>query len=129
MAVLCRFAPSPTGYLHVGNIRAAIINYLFCKKNGGKFILRFDDTDKARAKDEFKDSIVEDLEWLGLDCDKVVQQSDRLDRYELAKQALIKSGRIYECFESDEELKIQRKNQISSGSRPGFSIFIHSAKK
>ncbi len=68
--IKCRFAPSPTGYLHVGNIRTAIINYLFAKKNNGQFLLRFDDTDEQRVKDEYKDAIIEDLNWLGLHYDK-----------------------------------------------------------
>lgn len=121
MTVFCRFAPSPTGYLHVGNVRAAVINYLFCKKSGGKFMLRLDDTDKSRVKDEYKDGIIEDLAWLGIEYDKIVRQSDRLEYYKKAKEALLSSGRIYECFETDTELKIQRKNQTSSGERPLYN--------
>ena len=117
--IKCRFAPSPTGYLHVGNIRTAIINYLFAKKNNGQFLLRFDDTDEQRVKDEYKDGIIEDLNWLGLHYDKdIIKQSQRLELYQKAKDQLIKSSRIYECFETPEELNLQRKSQTINGQRP-----------
>jgi len=118
MVRICRFAPSPTGFLHVGNIRAAIINYLFVKKHNGKFLLRFDDTDESRVKDEYRDMIIQDFAWLGLEYDNLTKQSDFLDKYEAAKNKLITSGRLYECFETAEELNIQRKSQIRSGMRP-----------
>lgn len=121
MKVLCRFAPSPTGFLHVGNIRAAIINYLFCAKEQGSFMLRFDDTDKSRVKEEYKCAIKEDMKWMGIEYDQFIKQSDRVDRYNAAKDALIESGRIYPCYETDTELKMQRKNQTSSGSRPLYN--------
>ncbi len=121
MSILCRFAPSPTGFLHVGNIRAAIVNFLYCKKVGGRFVLRLDDTDKSRSSDEFRDMIIKDMKWLGLEFDELVKQSDRLDKYEEAKNVLLKSGRVYECFESEEELKIQRNNQIAAGQRPLYN--------
>ncbi len=121
MTILCRFAPSPTGYLHVGNIRAAIVNYLYCKKVGGKFMLRLDDTDETRSSNEFRDMIIQDLNWLGLTPDEVVKQSDRIEKYEKARDALLKIGRVYECFESETELKIQRKNQMSAGQRPLYN--------
>lgn len=117
--IICRFAPSPTGYLHIGNIRTAIINYLFAKKNGGQFMLRLDDTDESRVKDEYREMILKDMSWLGLDCDgEIIKQSDRLDVYERAKNKLIESGRIYQCFETPAELEFQRKAQISNGQRP-----------
>ena len=118
MTVICRFAPSPTGFLHVGNIRAAIVNYLFAIKNNGKFILRFDDTDLKRTKQEYKDEIIRDLGWLNIQYQKLISQNDRLCIYNKAKEKLISNGKLYECFETDEELKFQRKYQISSGIRP-----------
>lgn len=113
-----RFAPSPTGYLHIGNIRAAIINFLYAKKTGGEFILRLDDTDSERVKDEYRDCILQDMEWLDLKYSKIIRQSDRLDKYEKAKNELIASGRLYECFETAQELSLQRKAQTSSGMKP-----------
>lgn len=121
MTTICRFAPSPTGFLHVGNIRAAIINFLYTKKSGGKFFLRLDDTDIQRVKDEYRDMILTDMQWLGLSYDKLIKQSDRLDQYEAAKQALIASGRLYECYETPEELSMQRKAQIASGLPPLYN--------
>jgi len=117
--MICRFAPSPTGFLHIGNIRTAIINYLFAKKNGGQFMLRLDDTDEERVKDEYRDMILTDIKWLGLHFDgDLIKQSDRLAVYEKAKNELIAKRRIYECFETAEELNFQRKSQIASGQRP-----------
>ncbi len=117
----CRFAPSPTGYLHVGNIRAAIINFLYAKKTGGNFYLRLDDTDIQRVKDEYRDAIIEDLAWLGLDYKEIYYQSKRLELYNDAKNKLIENGRIYPCFETVEELEIQRKIQINSGVPPLYN--------
>ncbi|MBU6338729.1 MAG: glutamate--tRNA ligase [Rickettsiales bacterium] len=121
MTTICRFAPSPTGFLHVGNIRAAIINFLYAKKTGGKFLLRLDDTDVERVKDEYRDMILTDMNWLGLKYDSLIKQSDRLDKYEAAKNLLIKSGRLYECYETPDELNIQRKSQIASGLTPIYN--------
>lgn len=121
MTRICRFAPSPTGFLHVGNIRAAIINFLYAKKVGGEFYLRLDDTDSQRTKDEYRDMILTDMDWLGLHYSKLIKQSDRLARYEEAKQYLIDSGRLYECFESQEELNMQRKSQTASGMPPLYN--------
>lgn len=118
MTKICRFAPSPTGFLHVGNIRAAIINYLYAKNNNGKFLLRFDDTDESRVKDEYRQGIIDDLSWLGIKYDNLTKQSDFLDKYEKSKNKLIDLGYLYECFETDEELKLQRKSQTTSGMRP-----------
>ncbi|MFT5703154.1 MAG: glutamyl-tRNA synthetase [Rickettsiales bacterium] len=118
---ICRFAPSPTGFLHVGNIRTAIINFLYTKKTGGEFILRLDDTDSVRTKDEYRLGILQDMAWLGLEHSKLVKQSDRLELYETAKNKLIKSGRLYECYESDAELNLQRKSQIASGIPPIYN--------
>lgn len=121
MTTICRFAPSPTGFLHVGNIRAAIINFLYAKKTGGKFFLRLDDTDVERVKDEYREMILTDMAWLGLKYDNLIKQSDRLNEYEIAKNALIKSGRLYECYETAEELGMQRKAQIASGLAPIYN--------
>lgn len=122
MTKICRFAPSPTGFLHVGNIRAAIINFLYAQKTGGKFLLRLDDTDVERVRDEYREMIVQDMAWLGLKYDgAVIKQSERLDKYEAAKNKLVASGRLYECFETPEELNLQRKAQIASGITPIYN--------
>lgn len=121
MTKICRFAPSPTGFLHVGNMRAAIINFLYAKKTGGKFLLRLDDTDTQRVKDEYRHMILTDMAWLSLQYDDLFKQSSRLQRYEEAKNSLIKNGRLYECFETAEELSLQRKAQIASGQTPIYN--------
>lgn len=121
MTKICRFAPSPTGFLHVGNIRAAIINFLYAKKVGGKFFLRLDDTDIERVREEYREMILVDMAWLGLTYDEIFKQSDRLEKYEEAKNRLIASGRLYECFETVAELNLQRKNQIASGATPIYN--------
>ena len=118
---ICRFAPSPTGFLHVGNIRAAIINFLYAKKTGGEFMLRLDDTDIERVRDEYRDMILTDMNWLGLKYSSLTKQSNRLGQYELAKNLLIESGRLYECYETAEELNMQRKSQIASGIAPIYN--------
>ena len=98
-APIVRFAPSPTGRLHVGNVRTALINWLFARGQQGKFILRIDDTDTERSTKAYEDGIRTDLTWLGLTWDRVEKQSDRLERYEAAAQDLRDMGRFYECFE------------------------------
>ena len=115
-----RFAPSPTGYLHVGNLRTALFNYMIARKSGGKFILRLDDTDPERSKPEFADAIQQDLEWLGLTWDQVARQSARLDRYEAAAETLREAGRFYECFETPTELDLKRKKQLNMGKPPVY---------
>ncbi|UWP89582.1 glutamate--tRNA ligase [Aliiroseovarius crassostreae] len=115
-----RFAPSPTGYIHVGNLRTALFNYLIARKSGGQFILRLDDTDPERSKQEYADAIMEDLEWLGLTWDRVEKQSDRLERYEQAAQELRDMGRFYECFETPTELDLKRKKQLNMGKPPVY---------
>ncbi len=115
-----RFAPSPTGYIHVGNLRTALFNYLIARKAGGQFILRLDDTDPERSKQEYADAIMEDLEWLGLTWDRVEKQSDRLERYEQAAQELRDMGRFYECFETPTELDLKRKKQLNMGKPPVY---------
>ncbi len=121
MTSFCRFAPSPTGFLHVGNIRAAIINFLYAKKTGGKFMLRLDDTDVERTRDEYREMILTDMAWLNLEYDALAKQSDRLAQYEMAKNLLIKSGRLYECYETPQELNLQRKSQVASGIAPLYN--------
>jgi glutamyl-tRNA synthetase len=115
-----RFAPSPTGYLHVGNLRTALFNHLIARKAGGTFILRLDDTDPERSKPEFADAIQEDLEWLGITWDRLERQSDRLDRYAAAADELRAKGRFYEAFETPTELDLKRKKQLNMGLPPVY---------
>ncbi len=115
-----RFAPSPTGYLHIGNLRAALFNYAIARQAGGTFVLRIDDTDPERSKEEYVDAIKEDLTWLGISWDRIERQSERLDRYEAAKQRLIDMGRLYECFETPTELDLKRKKQLNMGKPPVY---------
>jgi len=116
-----RFAPSPTGYLHLGNTRTALVNWLFARLYKGHFILRLDDTDVGRSQQKYADQIQEDLLWLGLNYDEMVQQSDRLKLYETAADLLKSKGRLYACYETPEELDLQRKIQISSGKPPLYN--------
>ena len=115
-----RFAPSPTGYIHVGNLRTALFNYLIAKKAGGQFILRLDDTDPERSKQEYADAIQEDLEWLGITWDRIERQSARLDRYAAAADELREKGRFYEAFETPTELDLKRKKQLNMGQPPVY---------
>ncbi|PIV74534.1 MAG: glutamate--tRNA ligase [Rhodobacteraceae bacterium CG17_big_fil_post_rev_8_21_14_2_50_65_11] len=115
-----RFAPSPTGYLHVGNLRTALFNFLIARKAGGSFILRLDDTDPERSKREYADQIQRDLEWLGLTWDRIERQSERLDRYAAAADALRDQGRFYEAWETPTELDLKRKKQMNMGQPPVY---------
>ena len=115
-----RFAPSPTGYIHIGNLRTALFNWLIAQKSGGTFILRIDDTDPERSKEEYVDAIKEDLEWLGLTWDRVERQSLRLDRYAEAAQQLRDKGRMYEAWETPVELDLKRKKQLNMGKPPVY---------
>ncbi len=115
-----RFAPSPTGYIHVGNLRTALMNYLIARKTGGTFILRLDDTDRERSKQEYADALMQDLEWLGLTWDRLERQSDRLGRYAEVAGEMRASGRFYECFESPTELDLKRKKQLNMGRPPVY---------
>ncbi len=117
---ITRFAPSPTGYLHVGNLRTALFNHLIARKAGGQFILRLDDTDPERSRPEYADAIREDLVWLGLEWDREERQSGRLARYEEAAEQLRASGRLYECFETPAELDLKRKKQLNMGRPPVY---------
>ena len=115
---ITRFSPSPTGQLHVGNIRTALINYLFTKKINGKFLLRIDDTDLKRSKSAYSEQIITDLQWSNINWDDSFKQSNRLDYYALQKEKLLKEGKIYVCFESEEELNIKRKIQLAQNLPP-----------
>ena len=116
--VITRFAPSPTGFLHIGNARTALINWLYARKYNGKFILRIDDTDITRSTEEYKNAIIRDLKWLGLEWDESFNQNSRLNNYLIAKEKLLHSGRLYPCYETPEELAIKRKLQLSRGLPP-----------
>ena len=120
MTVITRFAPSPTGWIHVGNLRTALMNYMIARKSGGQFILRLDDTDQERSKQEYADGIMADLDWLGLHWDRVERQSLRMDRYREAAEGLRASGRFYECFESPVELDLKRKKLLNMGRPPVY---------
>ena len=115
-----RFAPSPTGNLHVGNLRTALVNYLFARAAGGVFMLRIDDTDTERSTPEFEASIRADLDWMGMSWDTEDRQSARLDRYDEALRQLEAIGRAYPCFETPEELALKRKAQLSAGRPPVY---------
>jgi glutamyl-tRNA synthetase len=118
MTVAVRFAPSPTGKLHVGNIRPAVLNYLFAKANGGNFMLRLDDTDVERSTQAFADGIKADLTWLGFKWDRTARQSDRSERYAQVAEQLKAAGRLYPCFETADELDRKRKRQLARGMPP-----------
>ena len=107
-----RFAPSPTGYLHVGNTRTAVVNYLMARRHGGQFLLRLDDTDTERNRPEFAAAIEQDLAWLGLTWDSSFRQSDRLALYRDAARTLEAAGRLYPCFESEAELQAKRDQRL-----------------
>jgi len=115
---IVRFAPSPTGKLHVGNIRAALTNYLFARKTGGKFLLRLDDTDTDRSTEEFAQCIHDDLAWLGLKHDLFAKQSERVAAYEAAADKLRAAGRLYPAYETPDELERRRKRQLAQHKPP-----------
>jgi glutamyl-tRNA synthetase len=118
MAVVTRFAPSPTGRLHVGNIRTALHNFLWARKHGGRFLLRLDDTDAERSTEAFAIAIREDLDWLGLSPDDAVRQSDRDDLYTQCFDRLFEAGRIYPAYETAQELDLKRKVLAGRGLPP-----------
>jgi glutamyl-tRNA synthetase len=120
MTVVTRFAPSPTGRLHVGNIRTALHNCLFALKARGRFILRIDDTDRERSTAEFDQAIRGDLDWLGLKPSQVVRQSERFDLYEHEFERLKAAGRVYACYETPEELELRRKVLLGRGLPPVY---------
>ena len=119
-APVVRFAPSPTGRIHIGNARTALLNYLFARRHGGQFVLRFDDTDLARSREEYITAIETDLAWLGIEPDLAVRQSQRFPLYEAAAERLIAAGRLYPCYETSEELDRRRRLQIARGLPPVY---------
>ncbi|HEY7386193.1 MAG TPA: glutamate--tRNA ligase [Beijerinckiaceae bacterium] len=115
---IVRFAPSPTGLIHIGNARTALLNALFARRDGGTFILRFDDTDLERSKPEYARAIAEDLAWLGTGPDRIVHQSERFALYRSAADRLERAGRLYACYETPDELERRRKRQLARGLPP-----------
>ena len=119
-APIVRFAPSPTGRIHIGNARTALLNYLFAKRAGGQFILRYDDTDLERSTREFADGIATDIEWLGIKPDQIIRQSERFDLYNVAADRLRAMGRLYACYETEDELERKRKRQAARHLPPVY---------
>ena len=115
-----RFAPSPTGYLHIGNFRTALVNFLFARNVNGHFMLRIDDTDQERSSLEYEEAIKEDLSWMSINWDSLEKQSSRLSNYDDALETLLDKKRAYPCFETAEELSLKRKGQLSSGKPPVY---------
>ncbi len=120
MTVKVRFAPSPTGFLHIGNARTALITWLFCQKNNGHLLLRIDDTDVERSKKEYEQAIEDGLTWLGINWDQKENQNNRLERYNEVIEKLKADGRLYACYETPEELGLKRKAQLSRGVPPTY---------
>lgn len=120
MKPIVRFAPSPTGRIHIGNLRPALLNWLFARAQGGQFLLRFDDTDLERSREEYVDGIRTDLTWLGLTWDIEVRQSERFGLYAEAVEKLKAAGRLYPCYETPEELERRRKRQLARGAPPVY---------
>jgi glutamyl-tRNA synthetase len=120
VSVRVRFAPSPTGYIHAGNVRAAVVTWLFARKNQGHFLLRIDDTDLERSKAEYEADIEKSLQWLGLSWDEKARQRDRMDRYDAVIEMLKAKGRLYPAYETQEELALKRKTQLSQGLPPAY---------
>lgn len=118
--IVTRFAPSPTGRLHVGNVRTALLNWLSARKAGGRFILRLDDTDQARSTEEFAQSIRDDLDWLGMTPDAEEKQSARLSRYEEVLADLAKAGHVYRAYETPAELELKRRVLLGRGLPPVY---------
>ncbi|MBA4782057.1 MAG: glutamate--tRNA ligase [Rhizobiales bacterium] len=115
-----RFAPSPTGKIHIGNARTALMNWLFAKKRGGSFVLRYDDTDRERSKQEYIDAILADITWLGITPDRIDRQSERFALYDAAAERLRSAGLLYACYDSPDELERQRKRRLSRGLPPVY---------
>ena len=118
--ITVRFAPSPTGYLQLGNARTALVNWLFARQQGGRFLLRLDDTDQARSDAAYAEAIREDLTWLGLNWDREFRQSDRHERYQEALRQLEAAGHIYPCYETEQELEAKRKAQAAKRQAPVY---------
>jgi glutamyl-tRNA synthetase len=129
VTVRTRFAPSPTGTLHVGNARTAVFNWLFTRRSGGRFILRIEDTDRERSTREFEEGILAELKWLGLDWDEGVEsgdfgpyrQSERRDRYDSALRRLLEKGEVYYCFCTPEQLEADREKDLKEGRPPRYA--------
>lgn len=120
--VRTRFAPSPTGFLHIGGARTALFNYLFARKNNGVFVLRIEDTDTERSKKEYEQAIFDGLNWLGIKYDEgPYKQSERIDIYRKYLEKLLEEGRAYYCFCSEEDLEAQRQYQQSIGQAPKYN--------
>lgn len=115
MTVRVRFAPSPTGHMHVGNLRTALVTWLFARRHGGHYLLRIDDTDLERSKLEYEEEIETALVWMGLVWDEKARQRDRLDRYKEVIEKLKADGRLYPCYETPEELSLRRKALLTQG--------------
>lgn len=120
MTIRVRFAPSPTGFIHIGNIRTALMTWLFAQKMGGYYLLRIDDTDQERSKPEYEASIYDSLTWLGITWDELAHQSKRLDRYNVLIEQMKQAGRLYACYETPEELALKRKSQLAQGLPPKY---------
>jgi glutamyl-tRNA synthetase len=120
MPPVVRFAPSPTGFIHIGNARTALLNWCVVKRAGGRFVLRFDDTDRDRSKAEYAEAIEADLGWLGVTPDMIVKQSDRFGLYDAAAERLKTAGKLYPCFETEDELDRRRKRQMARGLPPVY---------
>ena len=120
MAVVTRFAPAPTGRLHVGNMRTALHNWLWARKAGGRFVLRIDDTDRERSREEYVEAIQDDLAWVGLDVDEIHRQSERFGLYEAAFDRLVAAARIYPAYETAQELELKRKVLLGRGKPPVY---------
>ncbi len=120
MTARLRFAPSPTGLIHVGNLRTALFNWIIAKRQDGAFLLRFDDTDAERSHPAFAEAILADLRWIGIEPDEIFHQSARLERYRAAAEELKAAGRLYPCFETPEELEAKRQRQRRRGLPPVY---------
>lgn len=120
MTVITRFAPSPTGKIHIGNLRPAIINWLYARNQNGQFMLRIDDTDVERSREDYVEGIKRDLNWLGLNWDFEARQSQRFEKYDVVVERLKNEGRLYPCFESAAELERKRKRQMAQGKPPVY---------
>lgn len=113
-----RFAPSPTGYIHIGNCRTLLVNWLFARHHKGTFLLRLDDTDRERSESKYEESLLEDLAWLEINFDEYRRQSDRLERYREVAEKLKASKRLYPCYETADELEFKRRHQMARGLPP-----------
>ncbi len=122
MTVRTRFAPSPTGYLHIGGARTALYCWLYARRHGGQFVLRIEDTDRERSTQAAIDAILEAMDWLGLEYDEgPVYQTHRLDRYREVAEQLVASGHAYYAYETKEELEAMREAAMAAGAKPRYN--------